>query len=217
MSTVLYFLVGVWLCLILVDILIGLMELAANMVLYILGTALWLAALFINVIGRLWRSPLQRNREVNQDLFEFLFFENCNMSQSVNATQEEIEALWKKVESALINFAFDELRGKFCGNGEYHKLVLEPNGNISYHSTAGRSVSPDEYYREIPHELTIAEKIAEPWSPGPGEDNPGWQETDGKLDMTNWCGREIKAEEASQGWREELSAWIEEGNFRPSK
>lgn len=55
MSTVLYFLIGIWLCSVLADIFIGLVELAANIVLYFLGTALWLAALFINVVGRLWR------------------------------------------------------------------------------------------------------------------------------------------------------------------
>lgn len=132
-------------------------------------------------------------------------------------TNEEVKDLWEKVENALINFAFDELRGKFSGSGEHHKLILEPNGNISYHFTAGRTVSPDEYYGEIPHELTIVEKTAEPWSPGPGEDNPGWQETDGKLDMTDWRGHEVKAEAANHKWREDLSEWIEKGNFRPSK
>ncbi len=130
-------------------------------------------------------------------------------------TPQQLKKLWQDVEQALIDFELDKLRGKFAGNGARHKLILEPNGTIRYSLTPGESVSREEYYGIVPHERTIVEETAQPWYPGPGEDNPGWLEKDGEIDMTVWCGYEITAEQAEPHWREILTRWIDAGNFRP--
>jgi hypothetical protein len=55
MIAILYFLVGVWLCSILADILIGLIELIAGIGLLVFGTTLACVSTLLNGITRLWK------------------------------------------------------------------------------------------------------------------------------------------------------------------
>jgi hypothetical protein len=131
-------------------------------------------------------------------------------------TKEEIEWLFDQVEDALIQWVLNDYAGEHSGNGEYHKLVIEPSGEIRTQITPGMSRDPDEHFSVVPHELTIIEIQSESWTPGPGEDNPGWEEDEnGELDLTRWCGPMITAEDAEENWREILQHWIDKGNFRP--
>lgn len=133
-------------------------------------------------------------------------------------TDTEIDDLFQKVEEEMINFVLDGYRGGHSGCGERHKLIVESNGSIRNEMTVGQCRDLREHYGITPHELTIVEKTADPWYPDIGEeDNPGWNEVDGKLDLTDWCGHDITAEEANGEWRERLQRWIEEGNFRPKR
>jgi len=78
-------------------------------------------------------------------------------------TDEQWENLLEEVESALLEFEFEGLRGKHASHWNY--LRIWPDGKI----VAGMEASPyypeSEYYGRVPHPITIQEKRGDCYFP----------------------------------------------------
>ena len=136
------------------------------------------------------------------------------MTSKTTASVTQIENLFESVEQAIIDFGFAGLRGEHAQN--WHALRVAPDGSTYTSMEVSPCYSEREYFSRTPHTLTIHSARGDCWSPSPDE-NPGWGvNEDGTLDLTDWYGDALDADEIAFGWRETLQAWVDAGNFCPT-
>jgi len=178
-------------------------------------------------------------------------------SENTTPTAEQVEELFSAVEEALIDFATASARGDHAQH--WNALRIRSDGEIYTSTEPSACYSESEYYKRVPHTLTITSKSGDCYAPGADSNwawakNPdgryigqcdahglcgpmrdgsgyevvenlseenladklaaGWKRFD--LDLTDWCGDRPEADLVQHDWRDQLQAWIDAGNFRPT-
>lgn len=84
-------------------------------------------------------------------------------------TNEQIEALFKRTENALICWGLDSYKGAHARH--WHALRISSQGEIYTSQEVSPCYSEEEYFGRVPHSLTLHQMSGDNWLPNP---DTGW-------------------------------------------